>query len=89
MPSGSINEQRSLPRSLRKVKRRLEAARLLEREQAHAGQVAERLQGAWPEAAGTFRKVMPTDYRRVLEAASAARSGGRDEVEAIMASTRA
>ena len=51
--------------------------------------MVERLQGSWPEAAGTFRKVMPTDYRRVLEAASAARSGGRDEVEAIMASTRA
>ena len=63
---------------------------VLARHQAETGsEVAERLQGSWPEAAGTFRKVMPTDYRRVLEAASAARSGGRDEVEAIMASTRA
>ncbi len=63
---------------------------VLARHHAETGsEVAERLQGSWPEAAGTFRKVMPTDYRRVLEAASAARSGGRDEVEAIMASTRA
>jgi glutamate synthase (NADPH/NADH) large chain len=52
-------------------------------------EVAERLLGSWPGAARTFRKVMPADYRRVLEAAAAARAGGRDEVEAIMASTRA
>jgi len=32
-------------------------------------------------------KVMPTDYKRVLEAAAAARAAGHDEVAAIMAST--
>ena len=52
-------------------------------------EVAGRLLEGWSEAAGAFRKVMPIDYRRVLEAAAAARAGGRDEVEAIMASTRA
>jgi len=31
---------------------------------------------------------MPVDYKRVLEAAAAARASGGDEVEAIMASTR-
>jgi glutamate synthase (NADPH/NADH) large chain len=63
---------------------------VLVRHQEETGsQVAERLLGAWAEASHWFRKVMPTDYRRVLEAAAAARAGGRDEVEAIMATTRA
>jgi hypothetical protein len=31
---------------------------------------------------------MPTDYKRVMEAAAAARTSGRDEVEAVMASSR-
>jgi len=52
-------------------------------------EVAQRLLDAWPEAVAAFWKVMPIDYRRVLEAAAAARAGGRDEAEAIMASTRA
>jgi len=63
---------------------------VLVRHQEETGsQVAERLLGAWAEASHWFRKVMPTDYRRVLEAAAAARADGRDEVEAIMATTRA
>jgi glutamate synthase (NADPH/NADH) large chain len=50
--------------------------------------VAERLLASWDHQIDRFVKVMPTDYKRVLEAAAAARETGRDEVEAIMASTR-
>ncbi|MDG2427171.1 MAG: glutamate synthase large subunit [Acidimicrobiales bacterium] len=49
--------------------------------------VAERLLGDWETAAELFVKVMPTDYKRVLEAAAAARASGRDEVTAIMTAT--
>jgi glutamate synthase (NADPH/NADH) large chain len=63
---------------------------LLVRHQAETGSaVAERLLSNWESEAGHFVKVMPTDYKRVLEAAAAARASGRDEVAAIMASTGA
>jgi hypothetical protein len=32
---------------------------------------------------------MPTDFKRVLEAAAAAEADGRDETEAVMAAARA
>jgi glutamate synthase (NADPH/NADH) large chain len=58
------------------------------RHQAETGSaVAERLVSNWESEAGHFVKVMPTDYKRVLEAAAAARASGHDEVAAIMAST--
>jgi glutamate synthase (NADPH/NADH) large chain len=61
---------------------------LLVRHQAETGSaVAERLVSNWESEAGHFVKVMPTDYKRVLEAAAAARASGHDEVAAIMAST--
>ncbi len=61
---------------------------LLVRHQAETGsEVAERLLSDWDVEAARFVKVMPTDYKRVLEAAAAARAAGRDEVAAIMAST--
>ena len=50
--------------------------------------VAERLLADWKVESGRFVKVMPTDYKRVTEAAAAARASGRDEVEAVMASSR-
>jgi glutamate synthase (NADPH/NADH) large chain len=50
--------------------------------------VAEALLGDWTTTGRYFFKVMPVDYKRVLEAAAAARASGSDEVEAIMASTR-
>ncbi|MEC9467152.1 MAG: glutamate synthase large subunit, partial [Actinomycetota bacterium] len=63
---------------------------LLIRHQAETGSaVAERLLVSWEIEAENFVKVMPSDYKRVLEAAAAARAAGGDEVEAIMASTRA
>jgi glutamate synthase (NADPH/NADH) large chain len=54
--------------------------------------VAARLLDAWdadPEGLlGRFSKVMPTDYKRVLEAEVAARREGRDVLEAIMEASR-
>ncbi len=42
----------------------------------------------WDTARSSFVKVMPRDYKRVLEAAAAARAAGADEMEAIMASAK-
>ena len=42
----------------------------------------------WDVARTQFLKVMPRDYKRVLEAAAAARAAGTDEMEAIMASAK-
>jgi len=50
--------------------------------------VAARILADWGTTSGEFAKVMPVDYRRVLEAAAAARASGEDEVEAIMAASR-
>ncbi|MBF8190524.1 glutamate synthase large subunit [Nonomuraea sp. K274] len=46
--------------------------------------VAKQLLADWSEALGRFGKIMPTDYKRVLEAAEAARIEGRDIDEAVM-----
>ena len=51
--------------------------------------VASRLLADWDAAAASFVKVMPTDFKRVLEAAAEARAEGRDETEAVMAAARA
>ena len=51
-------------------------------------EVAARILADWGTTASEFVKVMPTDYRRVLEAAAAAREAGEDETEAIMAASR-
>ena len=42
----------------------------------------------WESVKSMFVKVMPRDYKRVLEAAAAAREAGTDEMEAIMASAK-
>jgi len=42
----------------------------------------------WDSSKESFVKVMPRDYKRVLEAAAAARAAGTDEMEAIMASAK-
>ena len=47
-----------------------------------------RLLADWDAVKGRFVKVMPRDYKRVLEAAAIARAAGEDENEAIMASAR-
>ncbi len=51
--------------------------------------VAERLLIDWSTAVEEFVKVMPQDYKRVLRAAAAAESEGRNVDEAIMAAARA
>ena len=50
--------------------------------------VAGRLLQDWDHQCTHFVKIMPTDYRRVLEAAAQARARGEDEVEAVMAASR-
>ena len=50
--------------------------------------VAERLLDRWHTEVRRFRKVMPRDYKRVLEASRLAEEQGRDVNEAIMASAR-
>ncbi|WP_420626258.1 glutamate synthase large subunit [Candidatus Poriferisodalis sp.] len=46
---------------------------------------AERILGRWHSEVRCFRKVMPKDYRRVLEARAAAAELGQDPDEAVMA----
>ncbi|MFI6596665.1 glutamate synthase large subunit [Nonomuraea sp. NPDC050536] len=47
--------------------------------------VAKELLADWQSALPRFGKIMPTDYKRVMEAAEAARIEGRDVDEAVMA----
>ena len=46
---------------------------------------AQRILRRWHSEVRSFRKVMPKDYRRVLEARAAAAEGGQDPDEAVMA----
>ncbi len=48
--------------------------------------VAADLLADWPAVVGRFTKVMPKDYKRVLEAMERAREEGVDVDEAVMAS---
>jgi glutamate synthase (NADPH/NADH) large chain len=50
--------------------------------------LADQLLSNWNDSAKHFIKVVPVDYKRVLEAAEAAKSIGRDETEAVMAASR-
>jgi glutamate synthase (NADPH) large chain len=50
--------------------------------------VASRLLDDWDDAIGRFRKVMPNDYKRVLEATARAEAEGLDVVETIMAASQ-
>ncbi|WP_067475926.1 glutamate synthase large subunit [Actinomadura hibisca] len=62
---------------------------LVERHLAETGStVADRLLTDWEAAAARLTKIMPRDYRRVLDAAEAARAEGRDVDEAIMAAAQ-
>jgi glutamate synthase (NADPH/NADH) large chain len=64
----------------------------LERHRDFTGStVAERLLASWVVKSGEFRKVMPSDYKRVLEVIEQSKAAGLDEdatTEAIMASAR-
>jgi glutamate synthase (NADPH/NADH) large chain len=50
--------------------------------------VAERLLADWDRAVPSFTKVMPDDYKRVLEATRLAEAEGRDVIEAVMEASR-
>jgi glutamate synthase (NADPH/NADH) large chain len=64
-------------------------AEVLSRHEAETGSpVAARILAGWPRSLAQFVKVMPRDYRRVLEAISEAESSGRPVEEAIMAAAR-
>jgi glutamate synthase (NADPH/NADH) large chain len=51
--------------------------------------LAARLLDTWPESVERFRKVMPKDYKRVLDAQRKAEANGTDVTEAVMAAARA
>src|SRR5690606_4031467 len=58
----------------------------VERHCAETGSpAAKQLLADWDAALTRFSKIMPTDYRRVMEAAEAARVAGTDIDEAVMA----
>jgi glutamate synthase (NADPH/NADH) large chain len=58
----------------------------VERHRAETGSaVAGELLAGWERALVRFVKVMPKDYKRVLDAASRAELEGRDVNEAVMA----
>ena len=50
--------------------------------------VAQALLDDWERAIGQFRKVMPNDYQRVLDATARAEAEGLDVVETIMAASQ-
>jgi glutamate synthase (NADPH/NADH) large chain len=59
---------------------------LVSRHAAETGStVASALLASWEEAVARFTKIMPRDYKRVLEAAKAAEETGSDVDQAIMA----
>src|ERR1700722_9790185 len=53
-----------------------------------ASAVAGRILAGWPRAATRFVKVMPRDYKRVLEAMRAAEAAGTPAEDAIMAAAK-
>ena len=61
---------------------------LAEHAEATGSDVALELLADWPAARPRFCKVMPRDYRRVLDAIALAESEGRDVDEAIMEASR-
>ncbi len=50
--------------------------------------MAQDLLGDWDDAVGSFRKIMPNDYQRVLDATRLAEAEGRDVIEAVMEASR-
>ncbi|ACY98411.1 MULTISPECIES: glutamate synthase large subunit [Thermomonospora] len=62
---------------------------IIERHQAETGStVAGKLLADWEGSLNRFSKIMPRDYKRVLEAKARAEAEGRDVNEAIMAASR-
>jgi glutamate synthase (NADPH/NADH) large chain len=64
-------------------------ANIIERHEAETGsEVASRLLADWSASAERFKKIMPRDYRRVLEAIARAEDVGEDVDEAVMEAAR-
>ena len=63
-------------------------ATLTDHRDATDSAVAQRILADWPRQAGDFVKVMPRDYKRVLEAIAEAERTGSDVDEMIMAASR-
>jgi glutamate synthase (NADPH/NADH) large chain len=61
---------------------------LVDHVEATGSAVAQRLLDDWESALPRFAKVMPRDYRRVLDAIALAESEGRNVDEAIMEASR-
>jgi glutamate synthase (NADPH) large chain len=62
---------------------------LVERHQAETGSaIADKLLAEWDIAIDRFTKIMPKDYKRVLEAMATAKAEGRDVDQAIMAASQ-
>jgi glutamate synthase (NADPH/NADH) large chain len=62
---------------------------IVEKHQAETGSaVAGKLLAEWDIASGRFTKIMPKDYKRVLEAMAKAEAEGRDVNQAIMAASQ-
>ncbi len=55
--------------------------------EATGSAVASRILSSWPRSATSFAKVMPRDYKRVLDAVRTADEAGRPVEEAIMAAS--
>ncbi len=53
-----------------------------------ASAVAEDLLGDWDNEIGNFRKIMPNDFQRVLDATRRAEAEGRDVIDAVMEASR-
>jgi len=51
-------------------------------------QIGQALLSDWPMALSRFRRIMPRDYRRALEAQERAVAEGRDPIEAVMEAAR-
>jgi glutamate synthase (NADPH/NADH) large chain len=60
-------------------------ATLRTHQQETGSPVAQRILDRWHTEVRRFKKVLPTDYKRVLEAARIAEESGQDVDEAIMA----
>ncbi len=77
------------PRTPRRRRRRVVARHHPHSTSSETGSpVADAILKGWHTEVRKFRKVMPKDYRRVLDAMAEAESLGRDPVEAVMAAAR-
>ena len=80
--------EEAIARSLAESKNRASREIVARHHQYTGSTVAASLLGDWPRRCAAFTKVMPRDYRRVLDAMRVARAQGRNVDEAIMEASR-